>query len=194
MLNLENYHITHNNEALHTGKVLIATPFSSSSVFAQSVVLLIEHSENQSVGLFLNKQLPPKVSKEINRLFSQQLPLQSGGPLGVDELFYLHTLGSKIPRSTQILPNIYVGGEFETVQDYIADDNTEGDFRFFVGYCGWGKNQLQREFNNNEWIVTTLTRSAIFAADTKNLWKNSLETMGGKYKMWAEFPKNPAYN
>jgi len=193
-MNLENYHITHNNELLQTGKVLIATPFSSSDVFAQSVVLLIDHSENQSIGLFLNKMLPPKISREVNMMLPRQIPLQLGGPVGGDELFYVHSLGTKIPRSLQILPNVYVGGEFEAMHDYIEEEKSLSEVRFFMGYCGWGKNQLQAEFNNNEWVATTLTRSTIFNNDTKNLWKNCLETMGGKYKMWAEFPKNPMFN
>ena len=127
-------------------------------------------------------------------MLPRQIPLQFGGPVGGDELFYVHTLGTKIPRSVQILPSVYVGGEFEAMQDYIEEEKSLNEVRFFMGYCGWGKNQLQAEFNNNEWVATTLTRSTIFNNDTKNLWKNCLETMGGKYKMWAEFPKNPMFN
>ncbi|MDR1762211.1 MAG: YqgE/AlgH family protein [Bacteroidales bacterium] len=193
-MNLENYHITHNNEHLQTGKVLLATPFSSSDIFEQAVVLLIEHSENQSIGLFLNKMLPPLIYKEFNKTLPHQIPLQLGGPVGLDELFFVHSLGEKIPHSVQLLPNVYVGGDFEIMQEYISQEHSFNQIRFFMGYCGWEKNQLQAEFDNNEWVVTTLTHSTIFAGETKNLWRNTLETMGEKYKIWAQFPKNPEYN
>lgn len=193
-MKLENYHITHNDEQLQAGKVLIATPFSSNDIFSQAVVFLIEHSEEQSVGLFLNKMLPPPIYKDVNRTLPFQLPLQLGGPVGMNELFYLHSLGEKIPQSEELLPNVFVGGDWEIMQEYISQKNSLNEVRFFMGYCGWGANQLQKEFDNNDWVVTTFTHSKIFSSETKKLWKHSLEAMGGKYKTWADFPINPILN
>ena len=80
------------------GKVLISEPFLCDYIFGRSVILLVDHTQDGSMGLVLNKPLPISLNDIINGLeLAEDIPLYQGGPISMDTLFYLHTLEG-IPR------------------------------------------------------------------------------------------------
>ena len=52
------FKIQSNNVLPSRGKILISEPFLRDATFGRSVVLLIDHTEEGSMGLIINKQLP----------------------------------------------------------------------------------------------------------------------------------------
>ena len=71
---------------------------------------------------------------------------------------------------------------------------TQSDIRFFLGYSGWEANQLSNELaNDSSWLVTENEYSNILTTSS-SIWKNKLMEFGGKYKIWANAPKNPSLN
>lgn len=84
------------------GKVLISEPFLYDEMFGRSVVLLVDHTQDGTMGLILNKPLPlllNEVLKEFKDVVD--IPIYKGGPLSTDTLFYLHTLND-VEDSLQI--------------------------------------------------------------------------------------------
>ena len=66
-----------------------------------------------------------------------------------ERLYYLHTLGSVVPDSVEVIDGLYVGGDFECIREIInMGAIVEGNIRFFVGYSGWEKGQLRKELDN----------------------------------------------
>ena len=69
------------------------------------------------------------------------------------------------------------------------------DIKFFVGYSGWAAGQLKDELKVNSWIISrNVNIEQIFHTDVESLWKEVLNTMGGKYKIVANFPVDPRLN
>jgi putative transcriptional regulator len=64
------------------------------------------------------------------------------------------------------------------------------EIRFFLGYSGWDKTQLEEELSNNSWFVSENDFKNILSADNKTLWKNKLMQKGGEYKIWANAPSD----
>ena len=64
------------------------------------------------------------------------------------------------------------------------------DIRFFLGYSGWGTNQLEEELRNNSWFVSENDFENVFSVDNETLWKNKLMQKGGEYKIWANAPSD----
>ena len=64
------------------------------------------------------------------------------------------------------------------------------DIRFFLGYSGWKKEQLNEEMNQNSWSVSENDFETIFSINNENLWKNKLLQKGGDYKLWANAPSD----
>ena len=92
-INSDIFKIQSNNVLPSRGKILISEPFLCDATFGRSVVLLVDHTDEGSMGLIMNKQLPLLVNDVIKEFkYLEDIPLYKGGPIGTDTLFYLHTL------------------------------------------------------------------------------------------------------
>ena len=107
-----------------------------------------------TMGLVMNKPLPlflNDVLKDFN--CPENIPIYKGGPLSTDTLFYLHTLKG-ITGALPIGKGFYLNGDFEAIKNYIMQGNSvKGRIRFFLGYSGWEYEQLDREIEENTWLV-----------------------------------------
>ena len=82
------FKIQSNNVLPSRGKILISEPFLRDATFGRSVVLLIDHTEEGSMGLIINKQLPIFVNDIIKEFkYIENIPLYKGGPIATDTLF-----------------------------------------------------------------------------------------------------------
>ena len=84
------FKIQSNNVLPSRGKILISEPFLRDVTFGRSVILLIDHTEEGSMGLVINKQLPLLLNDIIMEFkYIDENPLYKGGPIATDTLFYL---------------------------------------------------------------------------------------------------------
>jgi putative transcriptional regulator len=69
------------------------------------------------------------------------------------------------------------------------------DVKFFVGYSGWGIEQLEQEMEDNTWIVSDqYDADIVFSASEEQLWKEVIIHLGPKYAHISNFPQNPNLN
>lgn len=194
-INSDIFKIQSNNVLPSRGKILISEPFLCDATFGRSVILLIDHSEEGSMGLIINKQLPIFVNDIIEELkYMDDIPLYKGGPVSTDTLFYLHTL-AEIPGALPICKGLYLNGDFDEIKKYILQGNKiEDRIRFFLGYSGWDGKQLDTEIKENTWIVSKEENDYLMHSETKGMWKEALEKLGSKYETWSRFPQVPSHN
>ncbi len=48
--------------------------------------------------------------------------------------------------------------------------------RFFVGYAGWSKGQLEHELAIDSWHILPATEELVFAEDTDAIWRKLLSS------------------
>lgn len=177
------------------GRVLISDPYLPDPSFRRSVVLLCEHNENGTFGLILNKPLGISVNDTLMDFPPFNSEVFMGGPVNPDKLFFIHTLGNLLTDSVKITDNLYWSGDFEMLKELIKDKKiSANDIRFFIGYSGWDKGQLEDELNSDSWIVADISNSTLMRNNTSNLWRDILKNMGGQYAVLANFPENPDLN
>lgn len=185
-----------NNIEPENGTVLVSEPFLSDNYFSRSVIYLCEHNQDGSFGFVLNKYIEKNLDELVPDMGADRIKVSVGGPVDNSNLFYLHTLGDKIPKAIKIHDNVFVGGDFETLNKLLLENPEEAEnVRFFIGYSGWSPGQLEEEIKEKSWIV--LKNVPIpYLFDTKNtsLWQNIMEKMGGKFKLMSKFPINPSDN
>lgn len=191
------FKITHNNLLPAQGSILISEPFLQDAYFQRSVVLLVEHNTQGSVGFVLNK----KTDMIVNTFFPEleeypEIPIYLGGPVSANRLFFIHSLGDLIvPDSVKIKDRLYFDGDFEALKRYIQNGHSiEGKVKFFLGYSGWTEGQLGNEINKNSWVVSHAAKENVLLADGESFWKNSLEQLGSNYEAWTKYPKDPYLN
>jgi len=189
------FKIQSNNVLPSRGKILISEPFLRDATFGRSVVLLIDHTEEGSMGLIINKQLPIFVNDIIKEFkYIEDIPLYKGGPIATDTLFYLHTLAD-ISGAIPISKGLFLNGDFEEIKRYILQGNQVDRYiRFFLGYSGWESEQLSTELRENTWLVSKEENAYLMNGDTKDMWKQALEKLGSKYETWSRFPQVPTFN
>lgn len=180
---------------LAPGILLIADPFLKDPNFLRTVVFLCEHKEEGSFGFVLNRQYENSLDELIPELEGHKLPVYYGGPVQVDSIHFLHQYPAEIPGGQEVIKGVYWGGDFEAVIDLIKNEEIDlNKIRFFIGYSGWGEGQLNFEMTEKTWLTVKATRKLIFHHDATEIWKDSLNQMGGEYKMMINFPIDPQLN
>ncbi|MDR1331633.1 MAG: YqgE/AlgH family protein [Tannerella sp.] len=190
------FEVRHNGLRPQKGSILISEPFLRGVHFQHAVVLLVEHNMHGSMGLVLNKRTELRVNDLFPELKSlPDIPVYLGGPVGANHLYFLHTLGGRVPGSMPIEGDLCFDGDFEVIKSYILDRNpVEGHVKFFLGYSGWTENQLNGEILGDSWLVSTPTAGRIMCDGGDALWKDAVRSLGSPYDTWTNYPVYPDMN
>lgn len=177
------------------GVLLIANPFLKDPNFTRSVILICEHQQEGTFGFVLNQLYPQKLNDLLPDLQDLNFPVYVGGPVQQDALHFIHQYPDLISGGEEIAKGIYWGGNFESLIIHLKNnDINPGRIRFFVGYSGWTEGQLDNELKEESWITVMATRKLIFPPSPENTWRESLNHLGGNYKMMINFPIDPTLN
>jgi putative transcriptional regulator len=177
------------------GRVLISEPFASDMIFKKSVVYIVEHSENNTMGFILNKRVNIETNPFFRVIGVLPFELSFGGPVGVNRILFLHTLGlNVIPGSKEIADGIFLGGNYKVVREKLdSGEISDRDVRFFIGCAGWSPKQLENEINSKFWVVGNLDKSIIMDFHS-DIWGEAVKSLGGKYALWKNLPEDPSLN
>lgn len=193
-LNFDFFKVNYDKIAPEQGRVLVAEPGLIDLNFKRSVILIVEHNENGTVGFVLNRMLNYRVSELLPDFPDFEAKISLGGPVSPKSIQFIHTLGDTVPDTNHVNDNIYWGGDFEYIKSLItAKKISPKQILFFVGYSGWSKEQLDREISEGSWVVTKLSPIEIFAGDDE-LWINAVEQLGKNFKPWTLYPEDPSFN
>lgn len=177
------------------GKILISEPFLNDFYFKRSIVLLADHSEEGSFGLIFNKLTNLKFNEVVKDFPDFQADVFLGGPVKTDNLFFVHSLGNAVGKTMKIMEGIYWGGDIEKVREMILTHQiTPKQIRFFLGYSGWGPQQLENELRENSWVVASVKSSVLMNTQPDKMWKNIVSKLGDEYAQWVNYPPDPMLN
>jgi len=173
------------------GQLLIAEPsILNDDSFNRAIILLTECSSKSIVGFILNRPLEYTINDLLPNI-NCNFTVYEGGPVEQDNLYFVHKVPELIPNSIKVSDDIYWGGNFESLKILLKNNQLkEEDIRFFLGYSGWSKPQLDNELKMKTWFVTNNDFKNIFSKDNHSLWKEKLLQKGGEYKIWANAPSD----
>jgi len=176
------------------GRYLISEPFMSDENFQRTVVLLVEHTDEGSLGFVMNRQLNTTLPELIKDMPAFSAPVFMGGPVEQNSLHYIHRI-SALPGARHIAGDVYWSGNFDMLKTFIRDGDVDpADILFFVGYSGWGPQQLEGELERKSWIIAPENPEFIFQHDPNALWQDLLRSLGTKYKIISNYPTDPSLN
>ena len=176
------------------GKFLISAPHLT-DVFKRTVIYIVEHNENGTVGFIINKPLRYKINEVIDEFPEFETRAFLGGPVQTELINFIHKTPEILEGGYEIENGIYWGGNFETMKLLIESNKLNpDDFRFFVGYSGWSSGQLEDELKVNSWYVVNASEKYIFYEEPEKMWQNLLRELGGEYAVISTFPEDPMVN
>lgn len=173
--------------------MLIAEPFMKDPNFQRSVVLLCDHQYSGTFGITINKQMDEVVGDYIEELSFCTLPIHDGGPVSRDHIHFLHQYPDQIPGGQEIADGIFWGGDFSEMTSFLKKGGAK-KIRFYLGYAGWGEEQLENEMKEKSWLVAPATRVLVLNTSTNQIWKEAVKSLGDEYLPIINYPLDPSYN
>ena len=165
-------------------QLLVAMPSLTEGGFAQTVVLICEHSEQAALGIVLNKPLDMKLADVMaqmklapNDIRIGERPVLRGGPVHVDRGFVLHRPGGSWDTTHRVSEHVQV----TTSRDVLAAiAHGEGPQDAFValGYAGWDAGQLEREMLDNAWLSLPMDERIVFDLPFEERWQAAWQLLG----------------
>ncbi len=160
------------------GRLLVATPALADGSFAASVVLLLGHDDEGTLGVVLNRpgSVPvADVAPGWERVVSGPAVVFVGGPVQQDAILALGRAGDP--------PLTGLGVGLVDLSGVPA-----GASRLFRGYAGWGPGQLDGELEAGAWFVVEAASGDPLTPHPERLWRAVLTRRGGLYTTAVEDP------
>lgn len=177
------------------GILLIADPFLKDPNFMRTVIFLCNHQSEGSFGFVVNKPFEQTLDELMDGFDGHPIPVFYGGPVQMDTIHYLHQYPDLIPNSQEVMEGIYWGGDFSVLGELVKTNQIEyNKVRFFIGYSGWGKDQLDGEITEKSWLTVAATPALVFHQNPDDIWKDSLEELGGEFSQLVNYPIDPQLN
>lgn len=178
-----------------SGRLLVSEPSLTDRFFAHSLVLLAEHDKEGSFGLIINKPSDIKLSQITDEFPGFDPHIYLGGPVKIENLYFIHTRGEEVDGSLRIMEGLYWGGDVRKIKALIREKKlSEKEIRFFIGYSGWQPSQLERELSENSWLVLDTSAEEVLNSTSENNWRKIVISLGEEYAAWVNFPDDPQLN
>jgi putative transcriptional regulator len=150
------------------GHLLVAGGGRLDPTFAETVILVIDHSDEGALGVVINRRgdLRGRVfarSAGRRRPFATRLYL--GGPV-TGPLMAVHT--SDWLGEHEVLPGVFFSARERNVRAVVR--RADRPYKIFVGYAGWSAGQLDNEVEQGVWRIAVATPEQIFA-ECDDLWQ-----------------------
>jgi len=158
---------------LAPGVFLYAAPGLHAGVFSESVVLLVQHGDEGSLGLIVNRPTRVPVREaltELGELRELDLALYFGGPVEPEAILALVRSVRPVEDGLRVLPDVYFSADLGPVREAARGPEAESRLRVYAGYAGWGRGQLAGEMREGAWVIGPASARAVFTAEPSALW------------------------
>ena len=184
---------------LPDGSLLISAPQMLDGNFMHTVVVVVKHNAEGAYGFVLN-HFTGDVSSDLVEpetvLAQVDLPVRDGGPVGRNQLQFLHRRPEALPGALEVVEGLYLGGDLDALGDAglgLAD--VAEDLRLFQGYSGWGPGQLEGELAAGGWLPLEARPEVIFeAGEREPTWRRVLRSLGDTGLGLSQQPPDPSWN
>lgn len=154
------------------GVFLVAKEDIEGGPFYHSVILLLAHGQEGTVGLIVNRTTDIPLAEALPEL-GEGTPheLYFGGPVALDGLMYLFR-SDEAPGDDvdHVMEDVYYSGDRELLEKLMAGKPRTDEIHLFLGHAGWAPGQLDAELARGSWDVKPADAFTVFDKDPKRMW------------------------
>lgn len=181
------------------GALLVAAPSLLDANFRRTVVYIIEHRAEGTLGVVLNR--PSEVAvHDVLPLWgphaSRPQAVFVGGPVEQKTALCLATL--RTGEDPAHLAGVIAVRSPVALVDLDADPERLmpklRGLRVFAGYAGWDRGQLAGEIERDDWIVVPALPSDVLTPPSIDLWGRVLRRQGMPRALLATHPTDVSRN
>jgi len=162
------------------GMFLVAKRALDDSHFGQSVVYLVEHGDDGTLGLIVNRSSDVSLSEAVPGIEDKQATahaLHYGGPVGLPMILMLVRSESATEGMAHVADDVYISSDRRVLNEVLAAEKPDSELRFYIGHSGWAAGQLDFELVRGDWYVVAADTDAIFSGETDSLWNRLIERL-----------------
>jgi putative transcriptional regulator len=179
-----------------TGRLLVAAPALADPNFDRAVVLLLDHDDEGSLGVILNRPTPVVVEDILESwaaLAGEPGVVFQGGPVALDSALGVAVIpGDEGPLGWRRVYGAIGLVDLEAPPELLG--GALGSLRIFAGYAGWGPGQLEDELQDGAWYVVESEPGDVSSPWPESLWRSVLRRQRNELAMFATYPDDPSMN
>jgi putative transcriptional regulator len=162
------------------GTLLVARSEIRGGPFFHSVVLLLAHGEDGTLGVILNRPTEIRLSEAIPDLDAgkESPALYFGGPVALDGLLVVFRSATKVTGAEEVMAGVYFSGDREVLARLLKEGRPGDELRLFIGHSGWAPRQLDAELREGSWDVLRADLSTVFRSEPEWMWERLQEDEG----------------
>jgi putative transcriptional regulator len=161
------------------GVFLVAGRAMPDPRFAKTVILLLEHDTDGSLGLIVNRPTGIALHEALPDLTDTAQPphqLYAGGPVAMQALLLLVRDVPPKDSLKHIFADVYWSLDQQALSKFIEQNHNADTLRVYSGHAGWAPGQLDSELIAGGWRLFEADPNLVFHSEPDGLWDWFMET------------------
>ncbi|MDP3939346.1 MAG: YqgE/AlgH family protein [Deltaproteobacteria bacterium] len=166
------------------GRFLVAARGMRDPRFSETVILLVVHDENGTMGLVINRPTKVPLSKALPQISWPDDPpryLFLGGPVIPQGVSFLLRSRETPEPALRILDGVFHSGSPALLAETAAGKAPGTEFRVFAGHAGWAPGQLDGELKRGDWRVLEAQAEDVFHEPPSEIWQELVQRAEGEW-------------
>src|SRR6516225_7424329 len=164
------------------GRFLVAAPSMPDGRFQKSVVFICKHDEDGALGIIVNNTVDDLPLGQVYKQLGIDVPKKSGeqpvlfgGPVETSRGLVLHSADYTREETLVIDAQMALTASLEILKDMAGGKGPQQAW-LALGHSGWAPGQLDREMQDNAWLVVDGDPALVFDADLGPAkWQRALD-------------------
>ncbi|HVO93276.1 MAG TPA: YqgE/AlgH family protein [Terriglobales bacterium] len=168
-------------DRIRAGQLLVATDEIADARFAETVVYIVKHNAEGTLGLIINRPVAKGTLDDLLKGFGVtaknprgEIVIHYGGPVSQRQGFLLHSDDVLLDSSTRVDNGIAMTSDVKMIEA-IAAGRGPRQYLFTLGYTGWAPGQLEAEIAANAWFTIPGEKSLIFGKEAEQKWRQATD-------------------
>lgn len=166
------------------GKTLVATPYViTKGIYHKSLIYMLSYTDEGVIELIFNHLVNHIDLKSFFKIKNDKttnpvmVPIYLGGPVEHEKGFFLHSTDYNKNLLLDSHNDLAISSNLEISEDIVFGKGPKNSL-FIVGYTAWKAGQLEKELEENLWLVMDCDKEFICADNPEDKWDNALKYLG----------------